>query len=78
MPQQELLRVESVTLTARFGQLLGPPGGRVTCAVCGEDVLNGRAVATPTGPVCRGCVGEPYYRRAEAGGSDRPRTARRA
>jgi formylmethanofuran dehydrogenase subunit E len=68
----ELLRVEPVALSASLENLLGKPGVRVACVVCGEDVLNGRELATPAGPVCRARAMEPYYRPLEADVSGTP------
>jgi formylmethanofuran dehydrogenase subunit E len=72
MRSDELLRVEPVALSASLESLLGKPGVRVACVVCGEDVLNGRELATPAGPVCRACAMEPYSRPVEADVSGTP------
>ncbi len=45
---------------ARFApdqfDLPGPPRRRVNCASCGEEVSDGREIATETGPRCRPCA----------------------
>jgi formylmethanofuran dehydrogenase subunit E len=53
MPASELLQFEPVTLTTPLDQLLGTPGKRLTCIVCGEEILNGRELR---GPMCRPCA----------------------
>lgn len=62
MPAAELLLARAVTLTGSLDTLLGRPGQRAVCARCGEEVLNGREVLLPEGPVCADCAGESYYR----------------
>jgi len=61
MPSAELLEAQSVTLTTPLQQILGQPGVRLTCVLCGEEVLNCRELHTPAGPVCAGCAAGPYY-----------------
>jgi formylmethanofuran dehydrogenase subunit E len=68
MPVEDLLRVEWVRLRAPLPQLLGRPGVHVACSMCGEDILNGRELATPAGPICRACAAEAYYAPSEARG----------
>jgi formylmethanofuran dehydrogenase subunit E len=58
MPTQELLCSRWVTLSVPSEAILGRPGVRVTCAACGEEVLNDRQVITASGPICRGCARE--------------------
>ncbi len=72
MPSYELLNVEPVSLVAPVEDLLGQPNLRVECALCGEEVLNGRELDTPAGPVCRACAAAPYYRPVDAAGSGVP------
>jgi formylmethanofuran dehydrogenase subunit E len=63
MPDDELLSVERVVLEVPLLQwLIGEAGIRVSCSVCGEEILNGRELPGATGPMCRGCAAEPYYR----------------
>ena len=56
MPTQELLDSRWVELPVPSAAILGRPGMRVTCAACGEEVLNDRQVVTARGPLCRGCA----------------------
>ena len=62
MPAGELLQARAVVLTRSLDALLGRPGQRAICARCGEEILNGREMLLPEGPVCAGCAGGPYYR----------------
>lgn len=62
MPAGELLRARAVVLTRSLDALLGRPGQRTICARCGEEILNGRELLLPTGAICAGCAGVPYYR----------------
>ncbi len=56
MTDDELFSV--VRTVAEIGQFdrPGPPGRRVTCRGCGEEVSDGRDVSTEAGPMCRPCV----------------------
>ena len=73
MPAGELLLSRAVRLANSLDTLLGRPGQRVSCARCGEEILNGREMALPEGAVCAGCAGMSYYRdimNDESGGQD--------
>lgn len=61
MPVDELLRMEPVTLTLDLRALIGQPGIREDCVRCGEEILNGREIATDHGPTCLACAGPGYY-----------------
>jgi formylmethanofuran dehydrogenase subunit E len=61
MPIDELVLAEMTRLAMPLAVLVGSPGERTTCAVCGEEVINLRQVIIGTESVCRGCVGERYY-----------------
>ena len=62
MPSTELLRAERVSLAVDLAALISRPGRRVTCAACGEEIMNEREIIWAGDPHCRGCSGEPYYR----------------
>jgi formylmethanofuran dehydrogenase subunit E len=67
MPDAELLCVERVVLELpllRF--LIGEAGTRVSCTLCGEEILNAREIPGASGPICRSCAVEPYYRVTES------------
>lgn len=61
MPEDELLRIEPVTVTLDLCALIGRPGIRENCVRCGEEVLNGREIVTDDGPMCLGCATPAYY-----------------
>ncbi len=56
MPADELLRWKEVPLPFSLEGVVGSPGRRTTCSVCGEDVMNGRELLLGRGAVCRGCA----------------------
>jgi formylmethanofuran dehydrogenase subunit E len=61
MPEESLFSVQSVQLKTPVQAIVGRPGVRVTCAVCGEEIMNDRQVTTPAGVICKACAGEFYY-----------------
>lgn len=61
IPNDELLKRQEVTLTVDLPAILGKPGTRVTCAVCGEEVLNQREVRKGGQLICKSCAGEGYW-----------------
>lgn len=67
MPYDELLRVEHVSLNFDLARLIGKPGVRVSCEVCGEEIINGREVVHNGQSLCRGCQGNAYYHLATKG-----------
>ena len=61
MPDEELLVIQEVRLTTPVSALVGRPGVRVNCAVCGEEIINQREIDIDGNPVCRTCAGLAYY-----------------
>jgi formylmethanofuran dehydrogenase subunit E len=61
MPDDELLVAQPVTLRVSLEALLSKPGRRVTCEVCGEEIINEREVVHEGTVLCRACAGERYY-----------------
>jgi formylmethanofuran dehydrogenase subunit E len=61
MPDNELLSTQAVSLTTPVSVLVGRPGVRVNCSVCGEEIINEREVYTDGNPICRACAGGSYY-----------------
>jgi len=58
----ELFKTELVTVELSDFDLPGSPRSRVTCAICGEGVNDGREVVDANGdPLCRGCQRGTYY-----------------
>jgi formylmethanofuran dehydrogenase subunit E len=62
IPNEELLISREVTLTVDLTAILGKPGTRTTCCLCGEEVLNQREVMKDGRPMCKSCAGERYWR----------------
>ncbi len=62
MPTEMLLIAESVEITFSLAKLWSKNGKRVTCTVCGEEIINEREVVQNGVILCRGCAGERYYR----------------
>ena len=65
MPVDELLSVQAVQLIASIEALISRPDVRAICAVCGEEIINGREVGREGVVVCKHCAGQSYYRLTE-------------
>ncbi|MDR1395850.1 MAG: FmdE family protein [Deltaproteobacteria bacterium] len=65
---EEVLLWHQVEVDLKPGDLPGPPSRRIQCAICGEDVSDGRDVLINGREVCRPCAGEAYYRLQEDSG----------
>ena len=61
MPDAELLRVQEVRLRRPVSEIVSRPHVRVTCATCGEEVINEREVERDGRVLCRVCAGDPYF-----------------
>lgn len=61
IPNEELLERQEVTLTVDLAAILGKPGTRAICSVCGEEVLNQREVMKDGKLMCKSCAGEAYW-----------------
>jgi formylmethanofuran dehydrogenase subunit E len=69
MPTRELLQAVWVRLTVDMGQLIAEPGGRATCAHCGEEIVNRREVLGDGVVLCRHCAGcDTYFDEVESRG----------
>jgi len=62
MPDDELLSLQSVTLTTPVTQIVSRPVVRANCQRCGEEIINEREVITGGQILCRSCAGPGYYR----------------
>lgn len=60
-PDEEVFTVQPVRLTLDLAALVSVPGVRAVCGACGEEIINGREVTGPGGPLCRDCAGERYW-----------------
>lgn len=63
LPVVELFCWEPVHLTLDLAALISRPGVRVTCAICGEEIINQREIISDGQTLCRACAGEMYYQR---------------
>lgn len=57
----ELFQVQDVVLTVSLAALISRPGVRVTCAQCGEEILNEREVLANGHTLCQSCAGTGYW-----------------
>jgi formylmethanofuran dehydrogenase subunit E len=57
----ELFEVKAVQLNMDVEAIVGKAGVRVNCAICGEEILNQRAVVKDEQTICRGCAGKSYW-----------------
>ncbi len=65
LPDEEMFRAAPVILEPGVQQIVGRPGVRVTCAACGEEIINQREVLYQGLVYCRACFGLGYYRENE-------------
>lgn len=61
MPDSALLVARDVTLTLSLDAIISRPGLRVTCAACGEEIMNAREQTVAGRILCRSCAGDGYY-----------------
>lgn len=61
MPDDEMFTVSEVQLNVSLEALISRPGVRVTCDVCGEEIMNEREVIHEDAILCRACAGRAYY-----------------
>ena len=62
MPASDLFWVQPVQLTLPLSQIIGRPGAKAVCEICGEEIINRRETVDHGVVVCRACAGESYYR----------------
>jgi formylmethanofuran dehydrogenase subunit E len=62
MPDADLLTVDEIQLTVSPEEIISRPRVRVTCELCGEEVVNERERTRGKQTLCRSCAGESYYR----------------
>jgi formylmethanofuran dehydrogenase subunit E len=61
MPASELLSVQPVYLTTPIEKIVSRAGVRVSCAACGEEIINEREVEKNDQVYCQRCAGAAYY-----------------
>lgn len=59
---EDLFDIQRVCVNYDKNDAPGKPHSHATCAVCGEDITDGREIVTPRGKaVCKSCAGQSYY-----------------
>jgi len=66
MPDDELLNIQPVRLTASISKIISRAGVRVNCEECGEEIINERDVNLHGLTLCRACANGGYYGLVEA------------
>jgi formylmethanofuran dehydrogenase subunit E len=61
MSDDELLTFQEVALLRPIAEIISQPGMRVSCDVCGEEIINEREVDVEGCILCRTCAGHGYY-----------------
>ena len=61
-PDEEILLLERVEVDIPENDLPGSAKERAVCSVCGERVMDGRAVFKDDKPYCKACLYGAYYR----------------
>ena len=62
VPEDEILRVEQVSVTVPEDDLPGFPHNKAICNRCGEQVVDHREVVRDGTILCRNCANGSYYR----------------
>ncbi|MBV6393976.1 MAG: hypothetical protein KPEEDBHJ_03221 [Anaerolineales bacterium] len=62
IPDDLLLDWRRVELTTPIKQIIGRPGKRAKCEICGEEIINQREVVREGTTLCKPCAGESYFR----------------
>ncbi|MGI6428627.1 MAG: FmdE family protein [Syntrophomonadaceae bacterium] len=61
IPDEDLFRIEEVTVMLKQEDLPGRPSRKVTCADCGESVMDGRDLLVEGKVLCKACANGAYY-----------------
>ena len=62
IPDEALLKFETVTLRTPVEAIISLPGLRIECDRCGEEIMNEREINLNGRLLCRSCAGDSYYR----------------
>ncbi|NJC97602.1 MAG: formylmethanofuran dehydrogenase [Anaerolineales bacterium] len=62
IPDDLLLQWQRVELTTSIKQIVGQAGKRVSCEICGEEIINQREVIREGTVLCQPCAGGSYFR----------------
>jgi len=69
IPDELLLQWQSVELTVSVKQIVGQAGTRVSCEICGEEIINQRELIREGTILCKSCAGKSYFRFIETASS---------
>ena len=61
MTDEEMFTLVEVRLLVSIESIVSRPGLRVTCDMCGEEIMNEREVRRNGMALCRSCAGASYY-----------------
>lgn len=61
IPDEYLFHWQAVELTTPVKQIVGQAGKRVSCEICGEEIINQREVMHEGTILCKSCAGESYF-----------------
>lgn len=61
MESDKLLIAQPVRLTLSVAEIVSRAGARVTCELCGEEIVNEREIRRNGSILCRSCAGDSYY-----------------
>lgn len=62
---EELFGCHPVRLNFDLAAVIGRPGARSVCGLCGEEILNQREIEKDGRTLCRSCAGESYWASAQ-------------
>jgi formylmethanofuran dehydrogenase subunit E len=68
IPDELLFHWQWVKMTVPVRQIVGQAGRRVTCEICGEEIINQREVIREGTVLCKPCAGGSYFRLVEHSG----------
>lgn len=72
LPDELLFCWHWVQLTVPVKQIIGQAGKRVSCEICGEEIINQREVMHEGITLCRSCAGKSYFSFIEHPGMNLP------
>ena len=61
IPDELLFRWQWVELTVPVKQIVGQAGKRVSCEICGEEIINQREVIHEGTILCKPCAGKSFF-----------------
>ncbi len=61
IPDKELVTLKKVNIKIPETDLPGPPKKKAFCEICGERIMDGRAIFTDKKTLCRACAYGGYY-----------------